>query len=145
MKRKRSSPGRISAYGKTFLIIFFIFLCPVLSPLMAPANEASDVKKIYSSFRLEKKLQIDTGNKELIDRGLFDINNFAVDSAGNIYIINGKSQSDKVFVLDKNGHLIRSFARKGQGPGEIDNAYEIFLTSEGIFLFRTLGQENGHL
>ena len=92
MKRKRSSPRRISAYGKTFLIIFFIFFCLVFSPLIASADNLSDVKKIYSSFRLEEKLRIDTGNKELIDRGLFDINNFAVDSAGNIYIINGKSQ-----------------------------------------------------
>ncbi|HNT01653.1 MAG TPA: hypothetical protein PKJ80_06450, partial [Candidatus Saccharicenans sp.] len=80
---------------------------------MAQTDDASDVKKIYSSFRLEEKLRVDTGNKELIDRGLFDINNFAVDSEGNIYIVNGKSQSDQVFVMDKNGQLLRSFARKG--------------------------------
>jgi len=139
VKRKRSSPGRMLVYGKTFLIIFFIFFCLVFSPLIASADNLSDVKKIYSSFRLEEKLRIDTGNKELIDRGLFDINNFAVDSAGNIYIINGKSQSDQVFVIDKNGHLIRSFARKGQGPGEIDNAYEIFLTSEGNIFIQDSG------
>lgn len=139
VKRKRSSPARISAYGKTFLLISFIFLCGVFSPLMAQTDEASDVKKIYSSFRLEEKLRLDTGNKELINRGLFDINNFAVDPAGNIYIVNGKSQSDQVFVMDKNGQLLRSFARKGQGPGEVDNVHEIFLTSDGNIFIQDSG------
>jgi len=51
-----------------------------------------------------------------------------VDREGNIYILNPKNQGVMIFVLDKTGMLVGSFARHGQEPGELENPVEIFLT-----------------
>ncbi|HEK84976.1 MAG TPA: 6-bladed beta-propeller [Candidatus Aminicenantes bacterium] len=101
---------------------------------MTFAQTSSELKKIYSSFRLEEKLRIDTGNKELINKGLFNIHRFAVDKGGNIYVLNPKNREAMIFVLNRTGKLVRSFARQGQGPGELDNPFEMFLTPEGNIL-----------
>ena len=139
MRLKARTESLISFFRICFVAAILVFICLMLNPVLAYSRTDDDIQKIYSSFRLEEKLRVDTGNKELIDRGLFDINNFAVDSKGNIYIVNGKSQSDQVFVMDKNGQLLRSFARKGQGPGEVDNVHEIFLTSDGNIFIQDSG------
>ncbi|MBP7794275.1 MAG: 6-bladed beta-propeller [Candidatus Saccharicenans sp.] len=139
MRLKARTESLISFFRICFVAAILVFICLMLNPVLAYSRTDDDIQKIYSSFRLEEKLRVDTGNKELIDRGLFDINNFAVDSEGNIYIVNGKSQSDQVFVMDKNGQLLRSFARKGQGPGEVDNVHEIFLTSDGNIFIQDSG------
>jgi len=139
MRLKARTESLISFFRICFVAAILVFICLMLNPVLAYSRTDDDIQKIYSSFRLEEKLRVDTGNKELINRGLFDINNFAVDSEGNIYIVNGKSQSDQVFVMDKNGQLLRSFARKGQGPGEVDNVHEIFLTSDGNIFIQDSG------
>lgn len=114
-----------------YVFASFLFGYLALSPAVTFAQTAVELQKIYSSFRLEEKLRIDTGNKELMDRGLFDIHRFAVDTEGNIYVLNPKNQGAMIFVLDKTGKLVRSFARQGQGPGELGNPFEMFLTPEG--------------
>ena len=49
----------------------------------------------------------------------------SVDSKENIYIMDGKLYEIKKF--DRNGHFIRSFGRKGYGPGEFNDAMILIL------------------
>lgn len=46
-----------------------------------------------------------------------DINKFAVDSYGRIYIANGR----KIEVFDANGTYLKTLGREGRGPGEFNN------------------------
>ncbi len=121
-----------SQLNKFYLAIIALLLGPFVMDSNALAvDPQSDLQKIYSSFRLEYVWRIDTGNKEFMEKGLYDISRFTVDAKGNIYLLNPKNEGDQIFVVDKTGKLIRSFGQRGQGPGELERPIEIFLTTEG--------------
>jgi len=69
---------------------------------------------------LTQILSIDTENDDLAEYGLSDIWGFDVNSSGDIFIFNDPLSQDG-FVLKFNGagEFIKSFGRKGQGPGEL--------------------------
>lgn len=57
----------------------------------------------------------------------------AVDNEERIYVMDqGESQ---VKVFDKNGTFLRSIGKRGQGPGELQNPNEIFLTDNNQLIF----------
>jgi len=114
-----------------FIVVTFLFGCVSLLTGVILADTQDELKKVYSSFRLEEKWHLDTGNRELIDRGLFDISQFVVGPDSSVYILNAKNQGDLIFAVDKTGRLLRSFARQGQGPGELERPIEMFLTVDG--------------
>ena len=65
-------------------------------------------------------LSIDTEDDELAEYGLSDIWGFDVNSSGGIFIFNHPlSQEGLILKFDGTGDFIKSFGRKGQGPGEI--------------------------
>jgi outer membrane protein assembly factor BamB len=73
-----------------------------------------------STFTLEREFAIDTEDDRIAQLGLTDIGlYFDVDSAGNIYLPNYENADSLIFKFDRDGQFIRSFARKGQGPGEL--------------------------
>jgi hypothetical protein len=65
-------------------------------------------------------LSIDTENDELAEYGLNDIWGFDVNSSGDIFIFNHPlSQEGLILKFNGTGEFIKSFGRRGQGPGEI--------------------------
>ncbi len=79
---------------------------------------------MYSAdvFNLEVDLII--GNEEVEDESMFqDIQNMVVDEEGNIYVLDTKALDIKVF--DRNGEFLRIIGRKGQGPGELQNPFDL--------------------
>jgi len=75
-----------------------------------------------STFHLEEEFTIDTEKDYVAERGLVDIDNFDVDSKGNIYCIYNRSRENCIFKFDKNGNFVDAFGRRGRGPGELHNA-----------------------
>jgi hypothetical protein len=74
----------------------------------------------WESPDLNQILSIDTENDELVEYGMNDIWAFDVNSSGDIFIFkNPLSQKDFILKFDGSGKFIKSFANKGQGPGEI--------------------------
>jgi hypothetical protein len=55
------------------------------------------------------------------------VSNVDVDAQNNIYVLDIKASQVKVF--DKDGHFVRTIGRKGQGPGEFEGAWKIFISS----------------
>ena len=89
------------------------------------------VKGKPSVLFLEESFTIDTERDEIADLGLTDIGvHFDVDSQGNIYIVSYENTEGLIFQFDRDGNLIRSFAHKGQGPGELQarNYPPLYLT-----------------
>jgi outer membrane protein assembly factor BamB len=73
-----------------------------------------------TKLTLEKEFTIDSELDEMAEVGLTDIGvYFAVDSKGNIFLNNYENKESMIFKFDNAGSFIRSFARKGQGPGEL--------------------------
>lgn len=82
------------------------------------------------TMKLERLFQIDTEKSEIRDLGLPDIFGFDVDSKGRIVILRQYSgEGNFVCIFDDQGHFVRSFGRKGQGPGELENPHHLALDS----------------
>ncbi|MCP2518889.1 6-bladed beta-propeller [Candidatus Aminicenantes bacterium AC-335-K20] len=77
------------------------------------------VKGKLSDFTLKKEFSIDTEKDEIAKTGLVDIENFDIDSEGNIYLLTGKGEKNLIYKFDKNGNFLFSFCKKGEGPGEL--------------------------
>lgn len=120
------------------IIMFFLSCSDIISEV-----KSEETKRIYSRFNLHEILRLDTEDKRLIEKGLFDFHKFTVDAEGNIYILNIKNQGDMIFMVDQTGRVLRSFGKKGQGPGELENPAEIFLSPEGNLFVQETG--NGKL
>lgn len=71
------------------------------------------------SLVLERELSIDTENEAVIKTGLGGIFAFDADPQGNIYILVEKGDPNFIFKFDPQGRFLGSFARMGQGPGEL--------------------------
>jgi hypothetical protein len=88
-----------------------------------------------SEFVLEEELKIDLGSADLAEAGLAEPGMMDVDSDGNIYVTTQRSNTNFIFKLDQSGKYITSFARKGQGPGEIQfPTFAIFNPNEELLV-----------
>ncbi len=74
-----------------------------------------------------------SGEKEGLENTLFDIRSIQVDEEENIYILDLKDVRVKVF--DKNGKRLRAFGKKGQGSGELQLPYRMYLISGKELMF----------
>jgi len=57
------------------------------------------------------------------------LDSLGVDDEENIWALDRKDA--KIRVFDKNGGLLRSFGRRGQGPGELESPERMFVRSDG--------------
>ena len=76
---------------------------------------------------LEKEFSIDTEEKKYFDIGLIDLETFDIDHEGNIFIIRWRTDENYIFKFDKDGNFIKSFCRRGQGPGELEWGGTVFI------------------
>jgi hypothetical protein len=68
---------------------------------------------------LHKEFTLDTESHDIIEAGLGDAGEIAVDYNGNIYIVGFKNRENFIYKFDRQGHIISSFGKMGQGPGEL--------------------------
>jgi len=92
--------------------------------------EPYKVKGETATLDLEKELSIDFSREDMAKLGLADIYNFNVDSRANIYVLNGKPVEYFIFAFDGKGHFLKSFGKKGQGPGELQWTLSIAFDSQ---------------
>ena len=71
-------------------------------------------------IELALEFSIDFGSDAIGDMGIADSSEFEVDAEGNLYFFFTNKQGDLIFQFDPRGEFLRSFAPKGQGPGEIE-------------------------
>lgn len=82
--------------------------------------EPYKIEDLASTLTLEQEMTIDTERDEIAETGLVDMETFAVDEEENIYIIRWASNENFVYKFDNQGRFMKSFVRRGQGPGEIE-------------------------
>ncbi len=97
---------------------------PVVYNPKAPAS--------LQTIALKEDLTIG-GEKEGPEYTLSDIRSVQVDEEENIYVLDLKDVRIKVF--DKNGKGLRVFGKKGQGPGELQLPYRMYLISGKELMF----------
>lgn len=77
-------------------------------------------------FDLEEDLSI--GNESDQNYMFFRTGGIATDSQGNIYIVDGGNHRIQKFRSD--GQFLQTIGRKGQGPGEFESPYDVWLDPE---------------
>lgn len=77
-------------------------------------------------FDLEKDLSI--GNDSDENYMFFRTGGIATDSQGNIYVVDGGNHRIQKFRND--GQYLQTIGRKGQGPGEFESPYDVWLDAE---------------
>jgi hypothetical protein len=83
-------------------------------------REPYELEDFAPNLALELEMTIDTENNDIAETGLVDMETFAVDDTGNIYIIRWTSNENFVYKFNSQGIFLKSFVRRGQGPGEIE-------------------------
>jgi hypothetical protein len=85
---------------------------------------------VRSPVRLEEEVIIDLEAGDISRTGLYQIDTFAVDGEGSIYILNLRSEKDHIFKFTPEGKFDKSFGRHGQGPGELFRPNTVTLTPD---------------
>ena len=93
-------------------------------------TEPYDLPDVRSPLDLEEELVIDLEDENLMKSGLYQLDTFAVDGDGNIYILSLRSEEDHIFKFTAEGRFDKSFGRHGQGPGELAGPTGVIVTGE---------------
>ena len=88
-------------------------------------------------FSLEELFRIDSETETRVG----DILGFEVDTAGDVFILRQNTgKGDFLFKFDATGRSLKSFARKGQGPGELQNPRHITMGKNNRLLISDGGR-----
>jgi outer membrane protein assembly factor BamB len=93
-------------------------------------SEPYELKGEPGTFRLDEIFVIDLERNDLAAIGLTEIHDFAVDSDGDIYFSDSRGKENLIFKFDASGNFLKSFCRKGQGPGELPRAPSLTFTQD---------------
>ena len=102
--------------------------------------EPYKIEGIQTTLALEWEMTIDTGNDEIAETGLVDIEAFDVDEEGNLYFIRWTSNENFVYKFDNLGRFVKSFVRRGQGPGEIEWGGSVKFIGDNELMIRDPGK-----
>jgi len=89
-------------------------------------NGKRPVPPAGSAFRFSLEALWTIGGESSAEADFSDITSVAVEPSGNLLVLDGKEC--RVFVFDAAGKFVRSFGRKGQGPGELNGPIGIAMT-----------------
>ncbi|MGD2086972.1 MAG: 6-bladed beta-propeller [Candidatus Aminicenantes bacterium] len=109
-----------------YLVLFFLFpLALMLYPQKVINNPDKPLKGTWD-FHMEKLWEI----RELGGEIFANIGQITSDNQETVYVVDRKNF--KIFIIDKNGKLISSFGRKGEGPGEFKQLESCFLVNDQL-------------
>jgi len=92
-------------------------------------------KGIPTQLILEEDFKI--GDSEVEEEMIAQVTFFVVDENESIYALDWKSNNIKMF--DKNGKFVRTIAKQGQGPGEINFPSGLLITPDNELLVEDAG------
>lgn len=84
---------------------------------------------LYGEIILELEEDMSIGSEEEEKYQFYEVTDIALDSLGNIYVLDGKDCQIKKF--NSSGHYLQSIGKKGQGPGEFERPGRIGLDTQG--------------
>ena len=112
---------------------------PAVHVPASPAQEVVDLPDEDRLLAFETEELFSVGGFEATDWDAFgDVEGVAFDDSGHLYIFDG--QVARMFVLDRDGRLVRDFGRQGEGPGELRGPWDFAVTPDG----RTIIHDAAH-
>ena len=108
-------------------------ICSLMIVLSINLSAQTSIKTNYEDVSLKKEIII----KEAINRsseGPVNPTQICVDSKGNIFVL--ESNDNCVKKYSKDGSYLKSFGRKGSGPGELQSCFLMKMDhSDNIYLY----------
>jgi len=98
------------------------------------------IEGVPRNVQVDKRVLIDFQSEEIVKLGIADIRGFDVDLEGNIYISVFKGEYC-IYKFDPEGSFIMSFARKGQGPGEMPIAKSLIVNDRNEVLVADIAKQ----
>lgn len=94
---------------------------------------SNPAQPLYGELTVELEDDLVLGSEE-DDKYMFhQIGDIAVDSQGNIFVLDSGNQ--RLQKYDREGHYLQTIGRKGQGPGEFERPFNLFLDEQdNIFI-----------
>jgi len=80
---------------------------------------------LYGEVLLELEEDLSIGREDDDNYLFYDPRNISVDDQRNIYIL--ERGNHRIQKFDKNGQFLQTIGKKGQGPGEFERPYSLFL------------------
>ncbi|MCK4944098.1 MAG: 6-bladed beta-propeller, partial [Candidatus Aminicenantes bacterium] len=111
---------------------YWIFICCLF--LFFGTVQSKEVKnpdhpiKGEWSFSPRKAWETDSAGKDI----LVEIRGIRIDEQGNVFVLNSKF--NKVHLFNPQGKYLYSFAKKGEGPGEIKESFDLFLNDNLVII-----------
>jgi len=100
-------------------------------------------KPLYGEISIELEEDLSIGNEEDENYIFYRLSGIAVDQEENIFVLDdGECRIQK---FDRNGNYLQTIGRKGQGPGEFEQPFGIFLDSEAMIYVRDTLRRNIHI
>jgi hypothetical protein len=98
--------------------------------IVVNGEEPYQLLGVRSPLDLDEELVIDLEDENVSKTGLYQLDTFAVDADGNIYILSMRSEENHIFKFTPDGQFDKSFGRHGQGPGELSGPTGVILTAD---------------
>jgi len=140
----------ISSKAIVLVLIFFIFLILPLRAQKVEIKKENGVTVVLNpqkpvklpgmptTLKLTEDLCIGKETKD--ENSMFSrLGSIQVDDDGNIYVLDTKEILVKVY--DKNGKHLRTFGKKGQGPGEFQSASRMYMAEREKLTFLDTGNK----
>ncbi len=86
------------------------------------------IEPVYGEIVFELEEDLSIGNESDENTMFFRPGGIATDSQGNIYVVDGGNHRIQKFRSD--GQYLQTIGRKGQGPGEFESPYDVWLDPE---------------
>jgi hypothetical protein len=109
-----------------------IAVLPTLAVLLCAGSvDAGSLKEVYETGIVDLDLSLEIGGDDVEDENaiLYAPSGFAIDAAGNIYVLDYKLHCMKIF--GPSGDYIKTIGREGEGPGEFRGASRIAIDASG--------------
>jgi hypothetical protein len=92
-------------------------------------------------LKAEREVLIDFEGEIITKLGISDIRGFDIDSEGNIFVSVFTGEYC-IYKFDKNGMFLKSFCRKGQGPGELSLAKSLNINDKDEISTYDISKQN---
>ncbi len=115
-------------------------------PIPAPAQETIDLPGEDRTLGLafEELYRLGTPAGEEWEQ-FGDIQSVAFDAAGNLLVFDQHEQSQKIYVVDSEGRLVREMGGPGEGPGEFGDAVAMAVMPDGRVVVADHDRQGYHL
>lgn len=108
-------------WGKSANRLIWLLVISAIAACDRPVSE-------NAAWRLEKvhEISLQSENDEVVG----DVSDIAIDAEGSFYLADKSNHT--VWVVDRQGHLLRRIGSKGQGPGELQQPVSVSIRGDTL-------------